>query len=162
VLGVLFEAEMGFLEGRTDSGNLMNDELRRGLPASFLRLDFAGQGETKTCAAWRVAGSPQAASMRLDDGAADSKSQAGAVTLGGKECIKDLVRVLLRQSHAGIAHRDQELLVFGSVRFDDEIPRPIHILHRVNAVHDEVHHYLLQLHVISHGPGKIRCQFRVD
>jgi hypothetical protein len=33
--------------------------------------------------------------MRFDDGAADSQSQAGAVTLGGKEGVEDLVRVLL-------------------------------------------------------------------
>ncbi|MEY2395362.1 MAG: hypothetical protein QOF94_1707, partial [Acidobacteriaceae bacterium] len=69
----------------------MNDEhLRERLRESFICHGFGGQGETKTCAARRVVGSPQAATMRFDNRAADAKSHAGAVSLGGKEGVKDL------------------------------------------------------------------------
>ena len=65
-------------------------------------LGFGRQREMETCAARRIHTSPQAAAMRFHDGAADTKSHAGAVDLGGKEGIKDLVRLLHRQPHAGM------------------------------------------------------------
>src|ERR1700730_3413376 len=92
--------------------------------ASFLRLDFGVQGEVKTCAARRVAGSPQAATMRFNDGAADPKSHASAVRFGGKERIEDLVR-LLGQPNASIADGHHNFLVFRSLRLDGELTRPI-------------------------------------
>src|ERR1700674_285654 len=116
----------------------------------------------KTCAARRVVGSPQAATMRFNDRAADPKSHTGAVNLRGKECIKYLVRLLRRQSHAGIADRDHKLLVRGSLRRDGERTRPLHLPHRVDAVDDEVHQHLLQLHAISHNLGNVRGQVRPD
>src|ERR1700733_11851003 len=68
-----------------------------------------GQCELKNCAARRIAGSLQAAAVRFNDGEANPQSHAGAVSLGGKECIKDLVRLLRWQTHAGINDRDQRL-----------------------------------------------------
>src|SRR5713101_7974085 len=89
--------------------------------------------------------------MRCDDGTADGQSHTGPVNLRGKKRIEDLVRLLRGQPYAGITDGDHKLLVFRSPRLDGKLARSIHILHRINAVTDEVHHDLLQLHVISHG-----------
>jgi hypothetical protein len=45
--------------------------------------------------------------------------------------------------------------VFRSLRLDGELARPTQVLHRIDAVSDQVHHDLLQLHAISHDRGKI-------
>jgi hypothetical protein len=80
---------------RTDTGIVIHDERRgSGLRVSFLCRGFGGQRETKTCAARGVVSSPQAATMRFDDGAADAKSHAGAMGLGSKEGVEDLLRLL--------------------------------------------------------------------
>ena len=100
--------------------------------------------------------------MRFNDGAADGQSHTGAVRLRRKEGTKDLVRLLRRQPHTGIADANHKLLVFCSLRLDSELARSIHILHRIDAVGDEVHHHLLQLHAISHDLGKICRQLRPD
>jgi hypothetical protein len=65
------------------------------------------------------------------------------VRFGGKECIKYLVRLLRWKPHAGIAERDQYLPLLAALRLDDELAHPAHILHRINAVHHEVHQNLL-------------------
>jgi hypothetical protein len=57
-----------------------------GLRASFMCLDF-GEKEVKTCAGRRVVGSPQAAAMRFDDGAADGQSRTGPMNLRSKDVI---------------------------------------------------------------------------
>src|ERR1700675_1987275 len=98
--------------------------------------------------------------MRFYDGAADAKSHAGAVSLSGKEGIEDLVRLLRGEAHAGIADRHHELLALRTVRVDGKLARPIHILHGIDAVHDKVHHDLLQLHTVSHYLGKRLRQLR--
>src|ERR1700682_48925 len=123
-------------------------------------LGFDGESEMKTCPAGRVVGSPQAAAMRFNDGAADPKSHAGAVSLSGKEGIEDLVRLLRGQPNAGVADRHHYLLALRTPRVDGKLARPIHIFHRIDAVHDEVHHDLLQLHTISHYLGKRLRQLR--
>src|SRR6266566_1551762 len=105
-------------------------------------LDFRGKREIKACATRRVVFSPQATAVRFKDGTADAKSHAGAMELGGKEGIKDLVRLLWRKSHAGIADRHQNSLVFRS-RLDREFPRTVYIFHRLNAIDHEVHQHLL-------------------
>jgi hypothetical protein len=100
--------------------------------------------------------------MRFDDGAADSKSHAGPVGLGSKEGIEDLLRLLWGQPHAVIADEHHKLLGFRSLRLGDWFPRPIHILHRIDAVHEEIHHDLLQLHTISQDLGKVFRQLRPE
>src|SRR6266446_8226611 len=87
-----------------------------------LCVDVDGQAEGNTCAARRVARSPQASAMRFNDRSADAKSHAGAVRLGGKECVEDLVRLLRGQPHARIADGHEDLLVLSSLRLDDELP----------------------------------------
>jgi hypothetical protein len=56
---------------------------------------------------------PQTASVRLDNGAAES--HPAALGLGGEERVKDLLGFFLGQSHAGIADRDQQLTGPGAV-----------------------------------------------
>src|SRR5467141_3219616 len=100
--------------------------------------------------------------MRCNDGTADGQSQTGSVNLRGKKRIEDLVRLLRGQPYAGVADGDHKLLVLRSPRLDSKLARPIHIVHRINAVTDEVHYDLLQLHAISHDLGKIYRQLRPD
>src|SRR6202521_1879134 len=116
-------------------------------------LGFDGESEMKTCPARRVVGSPKATAMRFNDGAADPKSHTGAVSLGGKEGIEDLVRLLRGQPSAGIADRHHDLLAVRTPRADGKLARRIHLFHCIDAVHDEVHHDLLQLHTVSHYLG---------
>src|SRR5947208_15095755 len=101
------------------------------LRASFVRLGFDRQGEVEACAARRVVGSPQAATMRFNDGAADPKSHAGPMRFRGKERIKDLVRLLRRQAYAGIADRHHELLILRPLRFEGDVARPVYTFHSI-------------------------------
>ena len=80
---------------------------------SLTRGNLAGQRELKRCTRPGVGGGPQTAAMRFDDGTADTKSHTSPLRLGGKERTKDLVRLLRRKPHAGIADREQNLSVFG-------------------------------------------------
>ncbi len=75
------------------------ERLRR----SFISLYLRGQSEIKTCPTGKVVDSPQASAMRFNDGTADAKSHTGAMRLGGKEGIEDLVRLLRRQARPRIA-----------------------------------------------------------
>jgi hypothetical protein len=50
------------------------------------------QGEVESCTSQRIIDSPQTASMRFNNGAADPQSHTRAVSLGGKERIKNPVR----------------------------------------------------------------------
>src|SRR5271154_4566239 len=104
-----------------------------------MSLDIGWQSEVKTRAARRVVLSPQAAAMRFDDVPADAQSHAGAMKLGGKERIENLIRLLRGQPHAGIADGHENFLVIQQARNDEESPRPIYTLHRIDAVHDQVH-----------------------
>src|SRR5712664_246149 len=126
---------------------------------SFMYLGFGGQGETKACAARGVVGSPQAAAVRFNNGPADPESHARAVSLGSKERIKDLVRLLRWQPHTAIADRDQHLTILIALRLNGELARPTHILHRIDAVHHQVHQHLLQLHAISHDLREVCSEF---
>src|SRR6266851_2261351 len=129
---------------------------------SFVRPGFDRQGEEKACALRRVVASPQAPTVRFHDGAADTKSHAGAVRLGGKKGIKDLVRLLLGESHAGITDRYHELLIVRPLRFDGEFAGPVRIFHRIDGIDHKIHEYLLQLHPISRDLGSIFRELRSD
>jgi len=56
--------------------------------------------------------------MRLNDGAADPESHAGAMGFGGKERVEDVVRMLRGQANAGIADGHQKLIAFCRLRLD--------------------------------------------
>src|ERR1700722_6971445 len=121
-------------------------------------LSFAGYGETKAGTARIVVGSPQAAAMRFNDRPADPKSHAGPMSFGCKERIENLVRLLRGQPQACVADGYLNVLVFRALRLDDDLPVLIHTLQRIDAVHYEIHHHLLQLNAISYNPGKICCE----
>src|SRR5208282_5522544 len=87
---------------------------------------------------------------------------AGAMKLGGKERIENLIGLLRGQAHAGIADGYEDFLVFQQPRINGELPCSIHALHRINAVHDQVHHHLLQLHAISHDLRQVSSQIHRD
>src|ERR1700739_3532596 len=74
------------------------------------------QRELKNCAARRIVYCPQTAAVRFHDGAADPQSHTRAVGLGGKEGIEDLVRLLRRKAHSGIADRDQHVSILSALR----------------------------------------------
>src|SRR5437870_6481395 len=93
--------------------------------------------------------------MRFHDGAANAKSHTGAVGFGSKESIEDLVRLLRGKPYTGVTDRDQKLLVFRSLRPDGELPWPILVLHRFDAIDHQVHQHLLHLHAVGHDLGRI-------
>src|SRR5258708_38268185 len=124
--------------------------------------DFAGQSELKCCASPGVGGGPQSAAMRLDNGPADWQSHADALSLGGKECIKDLVRLLGGQPHARIAYGEQQPTILGLLRLDCKFASPTHVLHGFNASAHEGHEDLLQLHPICQYLTKISDHLRAD
>ncbi len=66
------------------------------------------------------------------------------------------------KSYAGITDGHKNSLVFSSLRFNDELSRPVHRFHRIDAVYHEVHHELLQLHAIPRDWGKIWREFCPD
>lgn len=67
------------------------------------------QCELKACARPGVVNSPQPATMRFDDRAADGQPHAGTMGLGGEERREDLVRRVHGETGARIVDRNQEL-----------------------------------------------------
>src|SRR5580658_6834783 len=100
--------------------------------------------------------------MRLNDRAADAKPHARAVGLGGKERVEYLFRQLRWKAYAGITDRNENLLAVSSLRLDEHLSYSINIPHRFDAVDDQIHHNLLQLHSIAGDPRKIGRQFSPD
>src|SRR5260370_16458001 len=109
----------------------------------------------KTCAARRVVGSPQAPTMRFNDGAADAKSHAGPVRLGSKEGIEDLFRLLRGKPYAGIADGHQNFFFLRSLGLDGHLAYSIHFLPPIHAVHNEFHQHLFQFHTFSPPPPQL-------
>ena len=79
-----------------------------------------------------------------------------------KNGSKDLFRQLRRKPYASITDRNKNLLVFSSLRLDDHLSHPIDILHRFDAVDDQIHRNLLQLHAVADDLRKVVCQFGPD
>src|SRR6266478_1851945 len=104
---------------------------------------------------WMDARTPASSSTTNTVGAADAKPHAGAVRFRCKKRVEDLVRLLRGKPYAGIADGHQNFFFLRSLRLDGQLARLIHFFHRIDAVHDEIHQHLLQLHTVSHDPGKI-------
>jgi hypothetical protein len=105
---------------------------------------------------------PQAPTMRLNDRSADAKPHAGAVGFGCKERVEYLFRQLRRKPYAGITDRHKNLVAFSAPRLDDHLSYPVNVLHRLDAVDDQIHRDLLQLHAIADDLRNIVGQFRPD
>ena len=71
-----------------------------------VRGECGGESEPKGCTPAGAVGCPKAAAMRLNDRATDGQPHPSAGVLGRKKCPEDLVCMLARQSHTGIADRD--------------------------------------------------------
>ena len=54
-----------------------------------------------------VGSRPEMATVGLDNRATDRESHTRALGFRGEECVKDLVRLIARQSDASVADRDQ-------------------------------------------------------
>lgn len=65
-----------------------------------------GQRELNRCPSSGVSDGPHPATMRLDNRTRDRESQPGALRLGGKERIKDFVRLSRGQANARVANRN--------------------------------------------------------
>ena len=79
---------------------------------------------------------------------------------GRIEWVEYLFRQLGRKPRSGIAEGQKNLFVFTLPRRDDYLPRSIDVFHRFDAVDDQVHDDLLQLHAIPDDAGQIGRQFR--
>jgi hypothetical protein len=84
------------------------------------------------------------------------------VQFGREERVENLFRQLRREAYAGVTDRDKNLLVVSPLRLDDHLSDSIHALHRFDAVDDQIHCNLLQLHSISHDLRKVGRQFCAD
>ena len=73
--------------------------------SSSSHCDGSGERKAKRCPSSGVCGGPDATTVGLDNGTCDRQSQAGALRLGSKERVKDLVSLPIRQPHASVGHR---------------------------------------------------------
>jgi hypothetical protein len=64
------------------------------------------------------------------------------------------------ETRTGITHGHEQLLVFTPLRFDGQLSYSFNVLHRFEAVQDQIHRDLLQLNTISDDLRKVGCQFR--
>jgi hypothetical protein len=62
--------------------------------------------------------------------------------------------------NTGITDRNENLLVFGSLRLNDRLSYSFGLLHRFDAVDNEIHRDPLQLNAISDHLRQIGCAFR--
>jgi len=115
-------------------------------------VGFGRQGETKTCAACGVIGSPQAATMRSTMDWL-MRSPMPVPCVGRKERIEDLLRLMPGQPYAGIRYGHHQSLFFRVLRLDVSSRGPSTSSSR-RCVDHEVHQHLLQLHAISHNFGR--------
>src|SRR3982751_5218485 len=136
-------------------------------PASLARLavsggGFAGNQEGKRGARAVVWSCPQPAAMRLDDRTADAKPHAGAVRLRREERVEDLLRDVRLKPDARVTDGNKNLLVLSWLHRDQDLSRAIDVLHRFDAIDEQIHRDLLQLHAIPDDAGKIGRQLRRD
>src|SRR6267154_2494805 len=113
-------------------------------------LALSRQRETKTGPARRVAVSPQAPAMRLNNRSANREPHTGPLRFRRKKCLENLIRLLRRQAHSRVADRHYNFFVFCFLRLNQQLSLPIHIFHRLDAIDHQVHKNLLQQHAISH------------
>src|SRR5208337_5196281 len=90
------------------------------------------QSEVKGRAPSGVSRCPEAATMRLHNGTADCQPHAGALRFGRKERIENLVGLFGRQSHTGVADREQRVTSLAQFRLNRKFTACF--LHRLDAV----------------------------
>lgn len=98
--------------------------------------------------------------MRLDHGPADGETQAEAARFGGEEGLEYLLDILGVQPRPGIAHRHLRHPAGGTRTYAhrDGATRGPGIVHRLDAVLNQVDDDLLDLQLISPDLGQVGRQ----
>jgi hypothetical protein len=118
----------------------------------------AWHGKVKRRGSAGVRGCPQTAAVPLDDRAADRQSHAGALRLGAETPLEDLISVFARQPGSRVAHGDGEVAIGRNARRDGHFSA--RGLHSLDALENEVHQHLPELHEVDCDEGRIRRQVR--
>src|SRR5947208_516522 len=101
----------------------------------------------------KTTGERSPARFASDWAAADAKPHAGAVRFRREERVEDLIRDVRQKPHARITNRNKNLLVLGSLHPDEDLSRTLDVLHRFDAIDEQIHRDLLQLHAIPQDRG---------
>src|ERR1700722_1169423 len=121
------------------------------------------QGELKRGPARYICRGPQPPTVSFDDRTADRESHSHATRFGGEEGVEQPFRNLGGYPDAAIRHTDEHLLRLILSGSDHQFARPIcDRLHRLNAIHHQVDHDLLQLDPITCDHVQGRCQFHLQ
>src|SRR5580704_1010995 len=95
-------------------------------------LGFGGKAETESCPWSQIGTGPDSAAMGLDDRPCNRQTHTGPLWFRGVECVEDLFRTLSRESNAGIADRDGQLILGSSSRGNPQLASAVsHGLDRV-------------------------------
>src|SRR6202162_2323568 len=122
-------------------------------------LELLRKCELKTCPRTLVHGCPQPPAVILYNGPADRQPHAHTLALGGVKGDKNLFPDPWVKSGARVLHDDDYLIVLTYLRSDDQLSWPIlNGTHRFNPVHDQVKHYLLELHSVTQYRWESSCQ----
>ena len=114
------------------------------------RFSIHRQCELKRAAGTEIASGPYAAAMLLDDRPADRQPHAHAIGLRRKEGVEQPADMFRRDSGAGILHRNEYLIGPVLARaYQQFATGPRHPTHGLNAVHQKIHHNLLQLDAVA-------------
>jgi len=99
--------------------------------------------------------------MGFDDGATDREADSHASSLRRVEGVKESLRIVWTEAHAGILNGQAHtiaVVVFGP---DQELPRTIlDGAHRFRGVQEQVQHHLLQLDAVTGNRGQMAGQIR--
>src|SRR6266568_5471069 len=119
------------------------------------RLLADRQGEAEGGAAIGIAFRPQLAAMRLDDRAADRESNPHPLRLRADEGLKQRRHDGIGETASGVgdAHLDER---FRRKLYADGQQTPLGLGHRLDAVANEVHQDLLDLHPVDIGQRSLR------
>src|SRR3989442_15921576 len=85
----------------------------------------------------------------LDDGATNRQAHTQAPGFGGVERIEDPRHRLRVEPDARVAHRHTHFIGL-ALRLDYQLARAVlRATHRLDPVHDEIQHYLLDQHAVA-------------
>src|SRR6185295_13983849 len=96
-----------------------------------------------------VALGPDAAVMRLDDGSADGQSHSHAPRLGREERVEKMLFRRVVQPGAAVPDLEVDGAILAHEGTERQrAPGPLHGVHRLNRIHDEIYQDLLQLDAV--------------
>ena len=112
----------------------------------------------KDRAARRVRLDPNAAAMRLDDGARNRQADAHALPLGGDKWLEQLLGDFRRDAGAGVGHADPHHDRRQPAATEMARSRGLRCFHRFHGVADQIEQHLLDLDFV--GQHQRRCSDR--